>query len=236
MMAGTGRVAASAGNQMRAARRIPSGIGIQQCSISRTGLGKEWTTVTQSWQWCVGAIKCIVDRHRRALGQWTSGDPSNTAVRVSTPTAIGCRAMKKVLLVFPTAWDTRQLEYCAPSWKSDFEIIMESPTDEECPSDFDVMGYIDTLAERYRGRVDGVLSTSDYPGATVAGAVAQRLGLPGSAPQTVLRCSHKYYSRLAQAESVPEATPPRRTEPLPIEAWRCDRFEGEQCIYDKISF
>jgi len=61
--------------------------------------------------------------------------------------------------------------------------------------------------ESYRGRLDGVMSSSDYPGATAAAAVATALGLPGPRPETVIRCSHKYYSRLAQREAVPEATP-----------------------------
>src|SRR6266481_8565807 len=39
-MAGTGVVSASAGSQMRAARRHPSGIGIQQFSMTRTAWGK----------------------------------------------------------------------------------------------------------------------------------------------------------------------------------------------------
>ena len=57
------------------------------------------------------------------------------------------------------------------------------------------------------GRIDGVASSSDYPGCLVAAAVAQELGLPGPAPEALLRCSHKYYSRIAQREAVPEATP-----------------------------
>ena len=39
-MAGTGVVSASVGNQMRAARRLPSGMGIQQFSMTRTAWGK----------------------------------------------------------------------------------------------------------------------------------------------------------------------------------------------------
>jgi len=39
-MAGTGCASASSGNQMRAARRQPSGMGIQTCSSSRTALGQ----------------------------------------------------------------------------------------------------------------------------------------------------------------------------------------------------
>src|SRR5438876_9104835 len=45
-IAGTGATSAPAGSQMRAASRQPSGRGIQQCSISRTGLGNAVSTLT----------------------------------------------------------------------------------------------------------------------------------------------------------------------------------------------
>ncbi len=115
--------------------------------------------------------------------------------------------MKNVLIVFPTAWDERQLESCRPAWEDRYELEYGRPDDEDCPWDFDILGYIDDVVRQKRGAIDGVTSSSDYPGATVAGAIATRLGLPGSPPSTVIGCSHKYYSRLAQRESVPEATP-----------------------------
>jgi hypothetical protein len=87
-----------------------------------------------------------------------------------------------------------------------FENEWAEPSDEDCPSDFDALAFIERTADTIRGKCHGVLSSSDYPGATVAAAIAQRAGLPGTDPRTVLRCSHKYYSRVAQSEAVPEAT------------------------------
>ena len=52
-----------------------------------------------------------------------------------------------------------------------------------------------------------MITSSDYPGAVVAAALAARLGLSGARPAAVLRASHKWYSRLAQREAVPEAVP-----------------------------
>jgi biotin carboxylase len=114
--------------------------------------------------------------------------------------------MKTVLFVFPTDWDRKQLNSCRQAWCGRYEILFTEPADDDCPWDFDVLSFIDQTADRYRGRIDGVMSSSDYPGATVAAAVAQRLGLPGSPPEAVIRSSHKYYSRLAQREAVPQAT------------------------------
>lgn len=108
--------------------------------------------------------------------------------------------------MFPTVWDRRQLEACRDTWRNRYQVELAEPSDADCPADLDVLGYIDELVARYAGRIHGVMSSSDYPGATVAGALATRLGLPGCPPATVIRCSHKYYSRLAQREAVPEAT------------------------------
>ncbi len=115
--------------------------------------------------------------------------------------------MKRVLYAFPTEWDRRQLEACRSDWQDDYKVLFAEPSDHECPADLDPAAWLDDAEGRWRGRVDGVTSSSDYPGATLAAALAERLGLPGPAPRAVLRASHKYYSRLSQQASVPEATP-----------------------------
>ncbi len=132
-------------------------------------------------------------------------------------------AKKRVLFVFPTAWDRRQLAACRGRWEQRYEVVFREPTDEECHWQFDVVDYIERrVAEGAPGGFDGVASSSDYPGATVAAAIATRLGLPGSRPEAVLTSSHKYYSRIAQRDAAPEATPPfalidpRRPEPPPF--------------------
>lgn len=114
---------------------------------------------------------------------------------------------KRVLVVFPTSWDRRQLEACRPVWEGRYELLFTEPTDEDCAWDFDILGFIDRTVAQFGGAIDGVFSSSDYPGATVAGAIATRLGLPGTPPERIIGCSHKYYSRVFQRDAVPEATP-----------------------------
>jgi biotin carboxylase len=79
---------------------------------------------------------------------------------------------------------------------------------EHDPGAFDAERFIEE-AVRHLGAagVAGVTSSGDYPGCLVAAVIARELGLPGPAPESVLRCSHKYYARLAQRAAVPEATP-----------------------------
>ena len=117
------------------------------------------------------------------------------------------RASKRVLFVFPTEWDARQLEHCRESWCDRYEVEWAEPTDSECPWDLDIVDWIDRIAATYGGRIDGITSASDYPGAVVAAVLAEKLGLPGPPPAGILACSHKYYSRLRQLQIVPEATP-----------------------------
>jgi len=119
----------------------------------------------------------------------------------------------RVLVLCETAWDRRQLEASREHWQGRFEPEFLPPSDVELPWDFDVGAFLERIG-RERGpgadpgrRVQGVFSSSDYPGATLAGALSQVLGTPGCAPERLLRSAHKYYSRLAQRECVPEAVP-----------------------------
>jgi biotin carboxylase len=111
----------------------------------------------------------------------------------------------RVLIVFPTVWDAKQLEGCRALWHDRFELVFGTPADSECRWDFDVLGYVEEIVAA--GGLAGVLSSSDYPGATLAGAIAQRLGLPGPPPDAVIRCSHKYASRQLQQRVIPDAVP-----------------------------
>jgi hypothetical protein len=79
----------------------------------------------------------------------------------------------------------------------------------EHPETFDADAFIVAAVATIRAEgLEGVFATDDYPGSLVAAAIAHELGLPGPSPEAVLTCQHKYYSRLAQLRSVPEAVPP----------------------------
>ena len=128
--------------------------------------------------------------------------------------------MQRLLLLFPTLWDAKQLEGCRGPADA-LDIVFVDPPDAECPWNFDLAGYLDRLAREFPD-VSGVASTSDYPGAAAAAILAERLGLRGPSPRSVLTSGHKYLSRLSQEASVPEAVPafhlvdPRAITPLPM--------------------
>ena len=120
---------------------------------------------------------------------------------------VGDAARRRVLVLFETHWDRKQLEACRGAWEDRAEIRYAEPNDADCAWDFDSLGMIERAAAGELGRIDAVLSSSDYPGATLAAAIATRLGLPGSRPERVIAASHKYYSRIAQRRVAPEAVP-----------------------------
>ena len=117
-------------------------------------------------------------------------------------------ARKRILYAFPTTWDARQLEACRGAWEGEYEVSFAEPSDDDTPDDLDPLEWLERAEQRYRGRIDGVTSSSDYPGCTLAAALAERLGLAGPRPEDAIRCSHKVYSRIAQRAAAPEAVPP----------------------------
>ena len=76
---------------------------------------------------------------------------------------------KKVAIVFPTAWDQKHFG-AGGAYAGRFEVELKRPLDQECRWDFDVLGFIEEQVASGKG-LDGVFSSSDYPGATVAGAI-----------------------------------------------------------------
>ena len=69
---------------------------------------------------------------------------------------------------------------------------------------------IEIAAERMEnvpGGPDGVASFFDFPGTILASILAERFGLPGPSLEAVMKCEHKYWSRLEQKKVVPDHIP-----------------------------
>jgi len=113
----------------------------------------------------------------------------------------------RVRVLFPTAWDHQQLLARPELWADHFELVTAGPEDADCGADFDVLGFVDAAVRDWRGEVDGVLSSSDYPGIAVAAAIGAGLGLPSSAPASIMGAAHKGQARAVMAAALPELTP-----------------------------
>ena len=74
--------------------------------------------------------------------------------------------------------------------------------------DFDAL--LKTASDRLRGSetaVDGVIGWWDFPTTSLIPQICQRFGLPSASLESVLKCEHKYWSRLVQREAIPEYIP-----------------------------
>jgi len=125
--------------------------------------------------------------------------------------------VKKLLVLCPTRREYRDLPALArtlgcelvfdPFGGDYFDRFLGRDPPRDIPR-LDILALIEDTLARHRGsRLAGVTSGVGYPGMSGASIIAQRLGLPGPHPEHVMGFEHKYYSRLAQKEFVPEAVP-----------------------------
>ena len=59
----------------------------------------------------------------------------------------------------------------------------------------------------HSGSIDAIVTLLDFPATELVPILTRRLGVPGPAFEAVLRCNHKYWSRLIQREAAPEHIP-----------------------------
>ncbi|HEX9812119.1 MAG TPA: ATP-grasp domain-containing protein [Burkholderiales bacterium] len=125
--------------------------------------------------------------------------------------------MSNILFLCPTHRDYREIEVLGLHQRHRIRfhdyasLLLEELVAHEPPPSTELADPRDEIRRIlacYRGAgIDGVVSTDDYPGSSLAAIVAAQLGLPGVAPAVNLRCQHKYFSRLDQQRFAPQATP-----------------------------
>jgi hypothetical protein len=133
--------------------------------------------------------------------------------------AVDRRMPARVLLLFGADWDAHLLPRYERSGRYRFHThgfdLFSFPSNAQLMW-FDLWRFVERLVERYRGRIDAVFSSNEQFGALAAALVAERLGLPGAKPASILRAQHKYESRLRLAEAVPDLVPPCRLVPYDL--------------------
>ena len=65
----------------------------------------------------------------------------------------------------------------------------------------------ETQLKSFDGSIDAIIGYWDFPVTTLVPILCERFGLPGPSPQSVVKCTHKYWSRLEQEKCIPECTP-----------------------------
>jgi hypothetical protein len=116
---------------------------------------------------------------------------------------------RRILVLFPDEWDRAAVH--DPRYRGRFEFLFEgfdlfSFPDNAHLFTFDALRFVERVARRYAGRgVEAVVTSDEQFGPFLATLVAQRLGLPHTPLDAVLRIQHKYYARQAFERIAPEA-------------------------------
>ncbi len=75
--------------------------------------------------------------------------------------------------------------------------------------DYSIPDLLQKIKERVEkaGGIDAVMSYLDFPGSVLVPIIAEKYDLPGPGLESVMKCEHKYWSRLEQYEVIPESIP-----------------------------
>src|ERR1044071_2866192 len=117
-------------------------------------------------------------------------------------------AKKNILIIDINHWDREQLSRTNVPWENKYNLLLYEYESRWFRPSFDALTYIEDTIKKFKcAHITGIASSGDYPGCILAAAIAGELGFPAPTPESVLTCSHKYYSRLAQREAAPKAAP-----------------------------
>ena len=116
---------------------------------------------------------------------------------------------RRILVLFPDEWDRASAS--DPRYRDRFEFVFEgfdlfSFPDNARLFTFDALEFVERMVRRHAGRgIEAVVTSDEQFGPFLASLVAQRLGLPHTPLDAVLRIQHKYYARAAFERIAPEA-------------------------------
>ena len=116
---------------------------------------------------------------------------------------------RDIVALFCFDWDCVGYERLAARWRVHAEgfDLFSFPSNVQLAC-FDLERFAARVAARYRGRIQGVTSNNEQFGALAAALVAERLGLPGTRPEAIVRCQHKTAMRALLEQVAPEANLP----------------------------
>lgn len=81
---------------------------------------------------------------------------------------------------------------------------VEEPEEYDIPA---ILGAAEAQLDAFAGSVDAIVGYIDIPVGTLLPILGRKYGVPTPSLESVLKCQHKYWSRLEQAKVIPEAVP-----------------------------
>ncbi len=65
----------------------------------------------------------------------------------------------------------------------------------------------DAELRKFDGPIDAIVGYTDFPVSTIVPVLCERFNVPGPTLESILKCEHKYWSRLEQKKVIPEYIP-----------------------------
>ncbi|WP_019588981.1 MULTISPECIES: acetyl-CoA carboxylase biotin carboxylase subunit family protein [unclassified Thioalkalivibrio] len=129
---------------------------------------------------------------------------------------------KHVFVVGMDAFNQAKLERLPQAAECEFHSALDF-SDIRNVESFDMEALIERAAGNIEAAgvpVDAIVSFYDFPGTVMVPLLAERFGVPGPSLEAVLKCEHKYWSRLEQRKVIPDHIPRFRAfDPHDENAW-----------------
>ncbi len=114
----------------------------------------------------------------------------------------------RILVICPTARDRRHFN--RPDIRSAYDLEFLGTDEVTHTPGFDASGFLRGAIRHVAARPGlyrAVIGIDDFPASIIASLIAERFGFVAPSFRSLFQCQHKYYSRLAQREIAPGATP-----------------------------
>jgi len=131
---------------------------------------------------------------------------SNTATR-SRPAKAAAARPRNVFLIGLNDFHRAKLDTVSHAEEYRFHGLLEEPHRNE---DYDIPRYLagaEAELSAFDGPIDAVVGYMDFPISTMLPILCQRFGLRSASLESVLKCEHKYWSRLQQYAAIPGHAP-----------------------------
>lgn len=118
-------------------------------------------------------------------------------------------ARKNVFVVGLNDFNLEMLRHLRGADEIDYHRLLDPALFYET-EEFDIPGMIKEATaqlEAFDGAIDGIAGYMDFPVSTMLPLLCERFGATSVSLEALLKCEHKYWSRLCQREAIPEHIP-----------------------------
>ncbi len=115
---------------------------------------------------------------------------------------------KQVFIIGLDDFNLHKLQALPEAEECDFHAALEISEIRDV-DEYDMEKLVNLCFERIdkHGKIDAIASYYDFPGTVLVPVIAEKYGLPGPSLDSILKCEHKFWSRMEQQKVVPEHIP-----------------------------